>query len=149
MKDSIRNQQKLTPVLLTVLGLIMIAAGFMLIKTVGEIKGITELLAYLLVAFGCGIFGHSFGSIIEYKAIKKYPELRKNLEIEAKDERNISITNKSKAKAYDVMIFTFGGIFFCLALMNVEIKFILMLCISYLFVIFTAVYYRIKYEKSM
>lgn len=139
----------LTPILLTVLGLIMITAGFILIKTVEEIEGLLELLAYLLVAFGCGIFGHSFGSIIEHKAIKKYPELRKNLEIEAKDERNVSISNKSKAKAYDVMIFTFGGIFFCLALMNVEIKLILMLCVSYLFVVFTAVYYRIKYEKSM
>ncbi len=149
MKDSIRNQQKLTPVLLTVLGLIMIAAGFILIKTVEEIEGLLELLAYLLVAFGCGIFGHSFGGIIEHKATKKYPELRKNLEIEAKDERNVSISNKSKAKAYEVMIFTFGGIFFCLTLMNVEIKLILMLCISYLFVVFTEVYYRIKYEKSM
>ncbi len=149
MKDSIRNQQKLTPILLTVLGLIMIAAGFILIKMAGETKGLAELLAYLLYAFGCGIFGHSFGGIIEHKAVKKYPELRKNLEIEANDERNVSISNKSKAKAYDAMVFTFGGIFLCFALMNVEIKLILMLCISYLFVIFTAVYYRIKYEKSM
>lgn len=149
MKDSIRNKQKQTPILLTVLGLIMLAAGFILIKTAGELKGFTELLPYLLVAFGCGIFGHSIGGIIEHKAINKYPELAKNIEIEAKDERNISISNKSKAKAYEVMIFIFGGIILCLALMNAELKLIIMLCISYLFVVFTEVYYKIMYEKSM
>ncbi len=147
MKDSIRNKKE--QILLTALGLIMLVAGYILIKTAGELEGLTELLAYLLVAFGCGIFGHSIGSIIEHKATNKYPELAKNIEIEAKDERNISISNKSKAKAYDIMIFIYGGIVLCLALMNAELKLILMLCISYLFVVFTELYYKMKYEKCM
>lgn len=98
MKDSIRNKQKQTPILLTVLGSIMLAAGFILIKTAGELKGFTELLPYLLVAFGCGIFGHSIGGIIEHKAINKYPELAKNIEIKQRMNEISALVINQKRK---------------------------------------------------
>ena len=71
------------------------------------------------------------------------------MEIEQKDERNIAIQSQAKAKAYDLMIFVFGALMICLALMNVDMLVILILVTSYLFVVGYGIYYRIKYDKEM
>ena len=65
------------------------------------------------------------------------------MEIEQKDERHIAIQNQAKAKAYDMMIFVFGALMICLALMNVDMLVILILVTSYLFVVGYSIYYRI------
>lgn len=136
-------------VILAVLGLIMIAAGFVLLKIIQYPQGILVTLPYVLVGVGCGVFGHFFGNIISYKTREKNPELLKSIEIEQNDERNMYINNKAKAKAYEVMIFLFGAVILALSLMNIGLKFILLLCLSYLFIVFIPVYLKVKYEKSM
>ena len=77
------------------------------------------------------------------------PDLKKQMEIEQKDERNIAIKNSAKAKAYDMMIFVFGALMICLALMIVDMLVILILVTSYLFVVGYSIYCRIKYDKQM
>ena len=77
------------------------------------------------------------------------PNFKKQMEIEQKDERNIAIKNIAKAKAYDMMIFVFGVLMISLALMNVDMRVILMLVASYLFVVGYSVYCRIKFDKKM
>jgi hypothetical protein len=136
-------------VVFTALGLIMVAVGFLLLRTMKESQGILETLPYILVGFGSGIFGLFLGDIISCKAIEKQPELLKNIEIEQNDERNMYINNKAKAKAYEVMIFVYGAVILTLSLMKIDLKFTLLLCLSYLFIVFTQVYYKVKYNKSM
>ena len=54
------------------------------------------------------------------------PDVKKQMEIEQKDERNIAIKNSAKAKAYDMMIFVFGALMISLTLMNIDMMVILM-----------------------
>lgn len=66
-------------------------------------------LPYVFVGIGSGVFGSGMGSIVTSRTLKKHPETQRVLEIEKKDERNIAISNRAKAKAYDAMTFVFGA----------------------------------------
>lgn len=135
--------------ILTVIGILLLAGGLILIKTKEATGDTVYVLPYLYVGLGCGLFGHGMGEIVQSRIMKSNQEAKNLMEIEKKDERNIAILNRSKAKAYDMMVFVFGALLVSLALMNTDIVVILMLVCSYLFVVFYGIYYRIKYEKEM
>ena len=101
-------------------------------------------LPYVMVGVGCGLFGQGMGGVIERSMLKKHPEIAKQKEIEVKDERNQEISNRAKAKTYDVMVFVFGALMLSFALMNVDLAALLLLVFAYLFVIGSAVYFRVK-----
>ncbi|MBP8639959.1 MAG: hypothetical protein KBI01_03530 [Oscillospiraceae bacterium] len=132
-----------------ILGLILLASGLYFVKTLGQPQGIMRALPYVCIGLGCGIFGHGMGSLISKRSLKNSPDIEKQIEIEKKDERNIAIGNRAKAKAYDLMIFIFGALMVSFALMNVDMIVVLLLVFSYLFVAAYGVYYRIKYDKEM
>ena len=133
--------------LITILGVILLGAGLFMIKTMGDMQGIQLTLSYILV--GCGIFGHGMSRIISKKALSKDEKLQKQLEIEKNDERNITISNKAKSKAYDCMTFVFGILMLIYALINVDMIATILLVVVYLFVHFYGIFFRIKYEKEM
>jgi hypothetical protein len=85
--------------ILTALGLILLGTGLYLVKTVADPEGVMVALPYVLVGIGCGIFGQGMGNLISRKVLKGHPEMEKQMEIEKKDERNIAISNRAKAKA--------------------------------------------------
>ena len=76
---------------LSVLGFALIAAGIYLIKTVPDPQGIMRALPFLLVGFGCGIFGHGLGELLAKKAVAADPETARRMEIDQTDERNVMI----------------------------------------------------------
>lgn len=135
--------------LITILGVILLGAGLFMIKTMGDMQGIQLTLSYILVGTGCGIFGHGMSRIISKKALSKDEKLQKQLEIEKNDERNITISNKAKSKAYDCMTFVFGILMLIYALINVDMIATILLVVVYLFVHFYGIFFRIKYEKEM
>lgn len=106
-------------------------------------------LPYVCIGVGSGIFGHGMGNVIGRQAIKNSPDIQRQIAIDQRDERNIAISNRSKAKSYDLMIFVFGALMLSFALMGVDITAVLLLVFSYLLVIGYGVYYRFKYEKEM
>ena len=134
---------------IAIMGIILLACGLILIKLIHTPQGILTTLPYICVGIGCGIFGHGIGNIINSRIMYNNPDVKKQMEIEEKDERNIAIKNSAKAKAYDMMIFVFGTLMIFLALMNVDMMVILMLVTSYLFVVGYSIYFRIKYDKEM
>lgn len=89
------------------------------------------------------------GNLISDKAIQNYPDIKRQIEIEEKDERNIAISSRAKAKAYDIMTFVFGALMVSFALMGVDMIPILLFVFTYLFIQGYAIYYRCKYEKEM
>ena len=89
------------------------------------------------------------GNLISDKAIQNYPDIKRQKEIEEKDERNIAISSRAKAKAYDIMTFVFGALMVSFALMGVDMIPILLFVFTYLFIQGYAIYYRCKYEKEM
>ena len=141
--------KKLIDYFIVVIGIILLIAGLVLIKLIDTSQGIFIALPYISIGVGCGIFGHGMGNLINSRIMSNRPDIKKQMEIEQKDERNIAIQSQAKAKAYDLMIFVFGALMIALALMNVDMMVILMLVSCYLFVIGYSVYCRVKYEKEM
>ena len=135
--------------LLTALGLALLGAGIALVKTIADPSGILLPLPYVMIGVGSGLFVQGMGGVLSRNALKKNPELEKQIEIEKKDERNIAIANRAKAQAYDRMIFIFGALMLSFALMNVDMAATLLLVFAYLVVVGFSVYYRIKYDKEM
>ena len=134
---------------LGILGLALLAFGLYLVKTTNATEGILMTLPYVCVGIGCGLFGQGMGGVIERSVLKKHPELIKQKEIEVNDERNQQISNRAKAKAYDRMVFVFGAMMIALALMNVDLAVVLLVVFSYLFVVGSGIYYRVKFEKEL
>lgn len=134
---------------LTLAGLALLAIGLYFIKTLQDPQGIMRALPYVCVGLGSGIFGHGMGEIISRRALKNSPTATKQIEIDKKDERNVSIANQAKAKACDMMVFVFGALMLAFALMGIDMIAVLLLVFAYLFVIGYAVYYRCKYDKEM
>lgn len=134
---------------LSVFGFILLGLGLYLSKTIIEAEGIMRALPYVCIGLGCGILGHGIGEIISYKALKSSPDIRKQINIEKLDERNILITSRAKAKAYDMMVFIFGALMLTFALMEVDMIAILLLVFAYLFIIAYGLYYRYKLNEKL
>ena len=133
----------------TVIGVVLLAAGLFLVKTLNNPRGFMLALPYVCIGIGCGVFSHGIGNVISSKATRNSPDIQKKLDIEQKDERNITIANRAKAKAYDLMTFVFGALMITFALMGVDMIAVLLLVFAYLFVQGFAIYYRCKYDKEM
>ncbi len=134
---------------LSVLGFALIAAGIYLIRTVPDPQGILRALPFLLVGFGCGIFGHGLGELLAKKAAESDPETARRMEIDQTDERNVMIGNMAKAKGYDMMTYVFGALMVSFAVMGASWTVIIPMVIGYLFVHGYAIYFRVKFDKEM
>lgn len=135
--------------LITGSGIALLAVGFFLMKNIDNSNNFLMNLPYAFVGIGSGVFGSGMGSIVTSRTLKKHPETQRVLEIEKKDERNIAISNRAKAKAYDAMTFVFGALMVSFALMGIELVAVLLLVFSYLFVHGYGIYYRCKYDREM
>jgi len=135
--------------LITAVGIVVLALGLYLVKTLDSTKAFFIALPYVCIGIGSGIFGHGLGNLIANKVVQNNPDMQKQMEIEKNDERNIVISNRAKAKGYDIMTFVFGALMISFALMGVDVVPILLLVFSYLFVHGYAIWYRFKYDKEM
>ena len=142
-------KKTISSLFLTIMGLALLAAGLYFIKTIEDPEGMLRALPYICVGLGCGVFGHGMGEIISQRAIKNSPATAKQIEIDKKDERNVAITNRAKAKAYDMMVFVLGALMLAFALMGIDMVAVLLFVFVYLFVQGYAIYYRCKYDKEM
>lgn len=133
----------------SLLGFVLIGVGICLIKTVPDPQGIMRALPFLLVGFGCGIFGHGLGELLAKKAAASDPEMARRVEITQTDERNVMIGSMAKAKGYDMMTYVFGALMVAFALMGASWTVIIPMVIAYLFVHGYAIYFRIKFEREM
>lgn len=129
---------------LTLAGLAAMLAGVFWARAVPD-----AIPAYVCLGLGTGAFGHGVGALIQRAALKDAPDVRRRLEIETNDERNVAIANRAKAKGYDAMVFVFGAVMLVFALMRVDLAAILLLVAAYLAVAGVSLYYRFKYEKEM
>lgn len=133
----------------SLIGFIMLAVGAILAKLTRDAQGIMQTLPYIFIGIGAGVFGQNLGTTFNIYAMKKAPQIAKQKEIDEKDERNIAIRNKAKAKSYDLMVIGFGALMMAFALMQVDWAVILSIVIVYLFVVFSNIYFVIKYNKEM
>lgn len=131
------------------LGLALVVLGIFGQKQGASGEKTVEAIYYLLIGLGCGIFGHFTGNIIRYFSIKNNEALRRQIEIEKKDERNIAIAEKSKSKAYDLMIYLFAAMLIMFSLMGADKVQIVIIVAIYLSIQLYGLYWRAIFEKEM
>lgn len=144
-----KNNTVLKNSFFALLGLALVVLGIL-----GQKQGVSgektvEAIYYLLIGLGCGIFGHFTGNIIRYFSIKNNEALRRQIEIEKKDERNIAIAEKSKSKAYDLMIYLFAAMLIMFSLMGADKVQIVIIVAIYLSIQLYGLYWRAIFEKEM
>lgn len=133
----------------TAAGLLLLAGGLFVLKAFESLQGFMRAAPYIGVGIGCGLFGHGIGGVLSRLALRKSPDVEKQLEIEEKDERNIAIRSRAKGKAFDLMVYVFSALMISFAIMGVELAAVLLLVFAYLFVIGCFAYHLVKYEKEM
>jgi len=131
------------------IGVLLFAAGLYFVKTLTDPQGVMRALPYVCIGVGCGVFGHAMGNLLFRRTMMKNPDKQKQVEIERNDERSTAITNRAKAKAFDMMTYVYGALMLSFALMGTDMASVLLLVFAYLFVEFYGVYYRSKLEKEM
>lgn len=141
-------KKSVTAYVLVVAGLILLAGSLYLIRTTPDPQGLLRTLPYVCIGLGSGMFGGGMGELIGRRALKNSPAA-KQMEINKNDERNVAISTRAKAKAYDMMVFVFGALMLAFALMETELTVVLLLVFAYLFTIGYGVYYRFKYDREM
>ena len=135
--------------LITLSGMLLFGLGLYLIKAAGMPDGITKTFPYLLIGIGCGMSGHGMGELLNSKAAERNPWAARQMEIEAKDERNIMIRNMAKGKGYSMMTYVFGALLLAYAFMGASYTIIIPFVIAYLFVQGYALCWQIRISKDL
>lgn len=144
-----QNNTVLKNLVFALFGLALIVLGiFAHMNGASDVKGIVAIY-YLLIGIGCGIFGHFTGNIISYFSLRNNEAHMRQIEIEKKDERNIVIAEKSKSKAYDLMIYLFAAMLIMFSLMGADKLQIVIVVAVYLSIQIYALYWRGKFESIM
>ena len=141
--------KKKTGYVIVTIGILLLGTGLYFVKAIRNPQGIMLTLPYVCIGIGSGLFGHGMGSILSRRAMQNNPQMRKQMEIEQNDERNIAIANRAKGKAFDMMTFVFGALMISFALMGADLAAVLLLVSAYLFVHGYALYCRCRYGKEM
>lgn len=131
------------------IGMLLLASGLFLVKTLDNPQGFMLVLPYILEGVGCGAFGFGMGNIVSRRATPNDPIIKRQMEIETNDERNIAIENRAKTKAFNLMTHVFSALMLTFALMGVDMIVVLLLVFAYLFVHGYEIYCRSKYDKEM
>lgn len=132
-----------------VVGVVLWGIAVLLLRQNPGNSGFWRALPYVCLGVGAGLLGQGIGQMVQRKALQSDPEMARQQEIEAGDERNIQLAQRAKAKAFDLMVFVFGALLLVFALMGVDLTALLLLVAAYLLVQGYAVYCRVKLEKEM
>lgn len=144
-----KNKNVIKEWFLTFVGIGLVVVGFLLHKYSLRTDKMIVTIPYIFIGVGCGIFGHFMDNLIKYFSTKNYIELERQIQIDKNDERNILIAEKSKAKAYDLMIYLFASMLIIFSLMGVDKLAIIMIVAIYLSIQIYALYWRSKFENKM
>lgn len=140
-------KSKFKEIAFVVVGLLLAITGLFMLRCMPE--ALENPLPYVCLGVGAGAFGQGSGELLKRRALKGDPSLEKRLEIEARDERNVALGNRAKARAFDCMLYIFGALMLAFTLMEVDLTIILLLVGAYLLVVGISVYYYIRYDKEM
>lgn len=144
-----KNKNVIKEWFLTFVGIGLVVVGFLLHKYSLSTDKMIVTIPYIFIGVGCGIFGHFMDNLIKYFSTKNHKELERQIQIDKNDERNILIAEKSKAKAYDLMIYLFASMLIIFSLMGVDKLAIIMIVAIYLSIQIYALYWRSKFENKM
>lgn len=108
-----------------------------------------KTLSGICLGVGTGLLGLSTSSLILQNWYYKHPLELKQSKIDIKDERNISIRNKAKAKSADIIQWFIMGIAWITIIANFQIWITLLLVAVFLLKNVLELYFTYKYDKEM
>ncbi len=130
-------------VLLIVLGALLIVSSGLLIHLLPiTVTGVG-------FGIGAGLCGMSIANLIIQLYYRRHPAQKKLSDIEAQDERNIAITYKAKAKAFDFTLKLLMVFPFLIILTALPLWMIFTTIAIYLFGFGVQIFYMIRYNKEM
>jgi 1,4-dihydroxy-2-naphthoate octaprenyltransferase len=148
-KKKMKNKSIGSCLVYSLIGFIMLVVSVILHKLTKNAHGIIYNSSFILFSIGASVLVQNIRNIFNICAIKKDPQLENQKEIDEKDERNIVIRDKAKAKAFDIMVIVFAALILALSLVLVDQTVVYLFTIVYLFVIFLYIYFMDKYDKEM
>lgn len=132
-----------------VLGFVLFVIGIVMIRFQISFAGFMRMLPYGCVGVGIGIISNKLGTVFTLVAVKSNSNEGRQLRIEQDDERNQTISDKAKARTYDIMIFVYSAMLLSFALMQIEVYVLVTLAVGYLAIVVTNVFFRLKFHKEM
>lgn len=138
-----KKNRVVSQTVLLLLGMIMLAAG---LKGIG---GMTKMAAGLCTGMGGGLIGLSIANLFIGAYYRRHPEAQKQSDIEAQDERNVALTDKAKAKAFDLNNKVLMLVPFLLILANSPLWITLSAVGVYLFGFGAQIYFTMRLSREM
>lgn len=110
-----------------VFGIVLAAAGLLLFGSM------PKTVSGLCLGIGSGLAGMSAANLVMASYYKKHPALQKQARIDAQDERTLAITNKAKARAFDITRYILIGVAFLYILADAPLWMTLLIVGVYVF----------------
>lgn len=127
---------------LAIVGVAVLVLGLLLMRRM------SATLPGVLVGLGAGALGCGLSGVLTAALSRKYPDMARQT-VEQQDERNVAISNRAKARAYDLMVYIFGALMITFSLMNADVTMILLLIGAYLIVVACRIGFAVHYDKIM
>ena len=108
-----------------------------------------KALSGILFGAGAGLFGFSVAKVVTLWIESSNPAYKRKVDIEANDERNQTINNIARGKAFNALSPIFGSLILVFVLMDVQLLPILLLIGAYLAVYVVYFYQLNKLGKEM
>lgn len=105
--------------------------------------------AGILLGTGAGVIGASIARLYFIRLEKKNPDIIKQNEIELKDERNVLIREKAKAKSADIMQWLIMIIAYITIFVNAPLWMTLLAIGIFVLYIIIQIYYINKFNKEI
>ncbi len=138
-----KKNKLVTDILLMIVGIVLLAVGLLVVdESAKNIGG-------FCIGVGAALGAIHLGKLVLYPYYKKHPDLERQSQIEAKDERNVSINDKAKSKAFDFTIKLLVAVPFLLILLDAPLWMTLTAVGFYLLPYGMQVYYMVKYNSEM
>ena len=106
-------------------------------------------LSGLLLGIGAGVFGANIAKLFSISLEKKNPDIIKENEIELKDERNVLIRQRAKAKSADIMQWLIMLIAYLTIFVNAPLWITLLTVGIFVLYNIIQIYYINKFNKEM
>ena len=138
-----KDNQFTRSIVVMLLGALLSAVGMFVIDDN------SKPVAGFFIGIGLALFFMNVMTLIMTFYYRKHPDLKKQSDIESKDERTVAITNKAKAKAFDIMIKILIIIPFLMILFDLPLEMILATIALYVFGFSVQIYLTMRYYKEM
>ncbi len=138
------REKKLLRFIALVFGVCLALAGLFLIKG-EELKAVSGVC----IGIGAGLFGQNTANLFMLRYEEKNPDAAKIKKIEEKDERNITIKNRAKAKAADIVQYLIILLIFIAILIRAPLWVTFVIIGVYLSYHILSLYYIAKFNKEM